>query len=276
MSEHFRAFSFVDRILSDETGTRITGEYQIPAGIDEFPQSLVAEAIGQLAAWSSMKAIDFKCRPVAGIAGAVDLISPVRPGQTLSLEADLAEASEESVKYGGLATVDGEPIVQLHDCLGPMVDMEQFDDPAAMAARYDLLINSGAEAGAYEGVPALSYEITGGQNGETKEGAFTIPEQAPFFGDHFPRNPVFPGTLLMNLNLRFALELASEISGESGVWKAERMSDVKIRSFMAPGTELGMMARVDEVDETSARILVETRRGKRLTSAARVRLSRKK
>lgn len=274
MSEHFRAFSFVDRILSDDTGKRITGEYQIPAGIDEFPQSLVAEAIGQLAAWSSMKAIDFKCRPVAGIAGAVDLISQVRPGQTLSLEADLAEASEESVKYGGLATADGQPIVQLHDCLGPMVGMEQFDDPTAMAGRYGLLTGPGAEPGAYGGVPSFAYEVTGGERGESKEGHFVIPESSPFFGDHFPRKPVFPGTLLMNLNLRFALELAAELPGEGEDWKATRMSDVKIRSFMEPGTELGMMAHVDEVDETTARILVETRRGKRLTSAARVRLSR--
>ena len=270
MSEHFRAFSFVDKIHSDEVGKKILGEYQIPAGIDEFPQSLVAEAIGQLAAWSSMKAIDFRFRPVAGIAGAVDLISPVHPGSTLHLEATLDEASEESVKYGGAATVDDELVVELHNCLGPMVEMEQFDSPDAMSARYELLAGNGAEPGAYGGVPALSYTVTDGEEGVSREGIFHIPESAPFFGDHFPRNPVFPGTLLMNQNLKFALELATELPGN---WKAERMSDVKIRSFMAPGTELSMMARVDEVADDFTRIIVETRRGKRLTSAARVRLS---
>ena len=54
MSQHFRAFSFVDRILADETGKSISGRYAIPAGIADFPLSLVSEAIGQLAAWSSM------------------------------------------------------------------------------------------------------------------------------------------------------------------------------------------------------------------------------
>ena len=54
MDHHFRAFSFVDRITAFEPGVRISGKYTIPAGIAEFPLSLVAEATGQLAAWSAI------------------------------------------------------------------------------------------------------------------------------------------------------------------------------------------------------------------------------
>ena len=77
MDEHFRAFSFVDRIASLEPGTRIRGSYTIPSSIDDFPASLVAEAVGQLAAWAVMSAVDFKSRPVAGLAGNIELLSIV-------------------------------------------------------------------------------------------------------------------------------------------------------------------------------------------------------
>ena len=51
MSEHFRAFSFVDRISPARDDSRIEGCYIIPSGLDDFPSSLVARggrAIGGL------------------------------------------------------------------------------------------------------------------------------------------------------------------------------------------------------------------------------------
>lgn len=262
MSERFRAFSFVDKILKDDTGKFVVGEYSIPETIERFPLSLVSEAIGQLAAWSSMANCGFSHRPVAGIASEVNFLSEVKPGQSLSLEAELIKADEESVNYHGEAKVDGQPVVQLRDCLGPMVPMEDFDDPDAVRQRYELLIGGGAEPGAFAGVPFFEID-------KTEEGAvFRIPESSSFFEDHFPRQPVFPGTLLMDLNLRFAEEAVAKVEG--GPWKAERVTDVKIRRFMSPGEELTFSAKVLESSSDNARILVETRREKRLTSSARI------
>jgi hypothetical protein len=87
MGEHFCAFSFVDRITSLKAGASIRGCYTIPAKVEAFPTSLVAEAVGQLAAWAAMSAVDFSHRPVAGIAGTIELLSTVRPGQVLELAA---------------------------------------------------------------------------------------------------------------------------------------------------------------------------------------------
>jgi len=273
MSNHFKAFSFVDQIHSDEIGVKIMGSYQIPARIDQFPLSLVAEAIGQLAAMSSMKAVDFQFRPVAGIAGAVDFTGVVKPGDTLELEATLSKADEESVNYDGIAKVNGEPVVVLHDSLGPMVPMLDFDDPSAVSARYDLLVGEGAEPGAFKGVPEFTYEKTGGERGASSEGKFTIPSEAPFFGDHFARNPVFPGTLLMNLNLKLALDLVSELEGE-GIWEPVQMINVKLRDFMPPGETLDLQASVAEVSDHTAKVRVQTRKGKKRTSSAQVLLRR--
>src|SRR6266478_8669227 len=121
MDHHFRAFSFVDRITSVQESSRIAGNYSVPARIEAFPGSLVAEAVGQLAAWAAMAAVNFERRPVAGLAGAIDLGKPVRPGQVLQLSADLETIDEEAVAYSGLASVDGIPVVRLHNCVGPMV-----------------------------------------------------------------------------------------------------------------------------------------------------------
>ena len=103
MDGHFRAFSFVDRITSVQPGVQVRGLYQIPPGIAEFPLALAAEAVGQLAAWSAMARLDFKRRPVAGIANSVELLSPVRPGQTLELAAEIEEVDFDAVAYCGTA-----------------------------------------------------------------------------------------------------------------------------------------------------------------------------
>ncbi len=269
MSEHFRAFSFVDRIHSDEVGQKITGSYHIPAGVEAFPLSLVAESIGQCAAMSSMKAVDFKFRPVAGIAGAVEFYGKVTPGDTLELEATLVKADEEAVAYDGVASVNDEPVVRLRDCLGPMVPMDDFDAPEAVSARYDLLRGAGAELDVFPGVPTFSYEAVELVAGESATGSFQIPESAPFFSDHFPRNPVFPGTLLMNLNLQFIQSLVATLSGESA-WIVTGMTSVKLRAFMPPGETLSLSAEVAEIEGDKATILVQSRRGKRLNSSARV------
>lgn len=273
MSHHFRAFSFVDRIVTDEVGRSIVGEYQIPATVASFPLSLVSEAIGQLAAWSSMTAVDYGFRPVAGIAGAVDFAGAVAPGDVLQLSAQLSQADDSAVAYDGIAMVNGVEVVRLHDCLGPMVPMVDFDDPDLVRARYRDLCDGKVVPGAFSGVPNLNYVPTGGEAGQSLEGEIQVPAEAPFFHDHFPRNPVFPGTLLMHLNLAAAVDLLGTAPGEGIVWKARRVTDVKIRSFMPPGEILALHATLQSVKADEAIVLVETKRGKRLTSSARVVLS---
>ncbi len=274
MSEHFRAFSFVDHITSVEPGVSISGEYHIPEGIDSFPGSLVAESLGQLAAWSAMAKIDFKFRPVAGIAGGTFFLSKVEPGQTLELSAQLDQSDEEAVSYGGTVKVEGKEVLRLEDCLGPMVPMTDYDDPVAMRDRYDIIRTKGAESNAFEGVPKFSFIRNEDQSipGESAIASFIVPESAPFFGDHFPRNPVFPGTLLMNTTLEFAETLTSEIpTDQSGsIWKVSSMKNVKIRAFTPPGEALELRAKIDEKTEDSLTIRVETKKGGKRNSSAKI------
>src|SRR5262245_32936335 len=119
MDPHFRAFSFVDRITA-VTPKRICGIYPVPETNSGFAPSLVAEAVGQLAAWAAMAKSNFERRPVAGLAGKIELLGTVHPGQVLELEADLQSVDDDAAAYGGLAHAGGKPIIRLQDCVGPM------------------------------------------------------------------------------------------------------------------------------------------------------------
>lgn len=272
-NEHFRAFSFVTRIISVEKGKSIRGSYVIPPDIDAFPGSLVSEAIGQLAAWSAMAAFDFKFRPVAGLAGKIELLGAVRPGQTLELTADLESVEEDAAAYGGTACVDGVPVIRVQHCVGPMLPVEDFDDPQAVRARFELLCRQGAEPGGFRGLPNFALEKISGENGKTKSATIQVPAAAPFFADHFPRRPVFPGTLLMHLNLELAAALATEIPPPDGAWKLRGISDVKLRAFTPPGEILQCEAVLSGNSGGALCASVETRKGGRTVGSAKVFLS---
>ncbi len=267
MDGHFNAFTFVNRITSLQPGVSVRGSYFIPADVDAFPQSLVAEALGQLAAWAAMAAVDFKFRPLAGIAGEIELLAPVRPGQTLELSVELESVDHEATAYRGEAGADGIPVVRLQNCVGPMLPVEDFDDPQALREHFAVLSGNGSTPGGFTGIPALTFSRDGGEPGQSACAALQIPASAPFFADHFPRRPVFPGALLMNQNIQLAAAFASEIPGR---WKLRTVSDLKLRSFISPGEQLELEAKLGARTENSATVIVETRKGNRLVGGARV------
>ena len=271
MDGHFRTFSFVDQITAAVPGAGIRGRFTVPARVQSFPVALVAEAVGQLAAWSAMAAVGFTHRPVAGIAGQVKLISSVRPGQVLELEAELESLDTESVGYCGSAYADGVQVAHLLDCVGPMLPTEDFDDPKALRERFTLLSTGGAPAGVFDGVPALDLEPDGREESRSLRTVLHIPKDAGFFEDHFPRRPVFPGTLLMHANLQTAAQLAAEVPAKNGAaWRPRIVSDVKLRTFISPGETLILETKRTAHSETSLEMRVESRIGQRLISSAEI------
>jgi 3-hydroxyacyl-[acyl-carrier-protein] dehydratase len=99
-----------------------------------------------------------------------------------------------------------------------------------------------------------------------------VPAAAPFFADHFPRRPVFPGSLLMHLNLQLGAALAAEVAPPSpGTrWTLRTVMDMKLRAFIAPGETLELEAKLNERSGDSAAVAVETRRGKEIVGSARL------
>lgn len=241
MPGRFAAFSFVDRIDAHAPGAPIRGRYAIPAGVGAFPSSLAAEAVGQLAAWVAMKRLDFRVRPVAGLAGETRYGRDFGPGDTLDLEVDLESATDSDVAYHGRASVGGATVMELERALGPMLPAEEFDDPAALARDFDTLAGPGAPPGRFRGLPAhaLAVDESSREPGMRLAARLDVPVDATYFADHFPRRPVFPATLLMDALGR----LAATVAG-AGV-RVAGMRDVKVRAFMPPGCTLALAASFD-------------------------------
>jgi 3-hydroxymyristoyl/3-hydroxydecanoyl-(acyl carrier protein) dehydratase len=264
MTDHFAAFSFVDRITAFTPGTSARGTFAIPRDVAGFPPCLMAEAVGQLAAWVAMSHIGFRGRPVAALARETRFRHAARPGDTLDLAVEIGDCDDEAVAYRGWADIGGVRAIELDDCLGPMLPLVEFDDPAAMAERFALLADGGAPPGRFHGVERPRI---------TRDGAkalLDVPAQAPFFNDHFPRRPVFPATLMLDAQIGLALELACE----SSQWPAGaalspvRMTNVKVRSFTPPGTQLTLGAEMrDPVDGEATFMLSAHAEGKPVATA---------
>jgi len=272
MAEHFAAFSFVDRIVEYDAGRRARGRYAVPADIAAFPPCLVAEAVGQLAAWVAMAHVSFRGRPVAALANETRFRSGVSPGSMLDLAVDIESCDEHAVAYAGRARVDGAEVIELVDCLGPMLPVEEFDSPAELAARFALIRGEGAPAGHFRGVVAPRVVRTAGVSGISASATLTVPESAPFFGDHFPRRPVFPATLLLDAQIGLAMAVAAE----STHWPAgttpaaSRMTHVKMRAFIPPGAELAIDAELAPSGAGSAMLRLAARMDGKTAATARL------
>jgi 3-hydroxymyristoyl/3-hydroxydecanoyl-(acyl carrier protein) dehydratase len=252
LSEHFAAFSFVDRISELEPGVRARAVFDIPAHLEAFPSCLVAEAVGQLAAWVAMAEIDFRGRPVAALATETIFHHDVAPGSRLDLAIEIESCDDEAVAYGGFAEVEGEKVIELQHCLGPMLPVQDFDAPEAMRERYRLLCGEGAPAGRFRGLPAFDLVALDAAPGKSARALLKVPYSAPFFADHFPRRPVFPATLLLDSQIRLALALAGKAIGAASgtALVAQRMTNVKVRSFIAPGQEVEIAAELTSTNGT--------------------------
>jgi 3-hydroxymyristoyl/3-hydroxydecanoyl-(acyl carrier protein) dehydratase len=272
MDLHFRAFSFIDRITSLDDKVRIRGRYTIPGGLTAFSTSLAAEAVGQLAAWAGMAAVNFRLRPIAGIGGTVEYLSSPRPGQELEISADLESLDDDAVAYDGVASADGVPVVRLKNCVGPMVPLEEFDDPEHLRDRFAILRGAGAAPGGFGGLPLIQVDRARNSSSQSRCATVHVPASADFFADHFPRRAVFPGSLLMHVNLELAAELAAELPAPAtgGQWQLRAVHDVKFRAFIPPGDLLKTEVRVAEQSDRSMTVSVETRNAKRLVGGARV------
>lgn len=246
MSGRYSAFTFCDRITEYEPARHAQAEFQVPDHLTGFSASLCAEATGQLAAWVSMANIGFRGRPVAALAKEVRIVGEVVPGDTLHLEVHIEECDEDAVAYNGYARANGHTVVELVDCLGPMLPQLDYDDPDSLAQMFEQLRGAGAAPGRFGGIPHHRLEEVAHEPGRLRSAVLHVPSSAPYFADHFPRRPVFPATLLLDHALRVATELVNE-SGEAE-WRVSTMQNVKMRDFILPGQAVMIVVERNDAD----------------------------
>ena len=276
MSDHFAAFSFVDRITEFAPGTHARGWYAVPREIAGFPSCLVAEAVGQLAAWIAMDKLGYRGRPVAALASETLFEGEAVPGDLLELAVDIEDCDDEVIAYGGWAKVNGRRVIELRHCLGPMLPVEEFDSPEALRERFALLRGRGAAAGRFRGIDPVTVGIDAVVPGESLRATLSVPERAAFFADHFPRRPVFPATLLLDVQMRLAIELADSIEPRAGAgpMAPTRMTNVKMRTFITPGQRIGINVEMLPADNgATARFALSAHTDDRAVATARVELA---
>lgn len=245
MSGRYAAFTFVDRITALVPGVSARGTFHVPARLDAFPSSLMAEATGQLAAWLAVSQLGFRLRPVAGIAHETVYRGVPSAGDTLETEVRIDSCEDDAIAYQGWARIGGTVVLELHDCVGPMLPLEQFDDPLAMREFFATLCGEGAKPDRFPGIGLVALGSLEHQAGRFASAQLDVPAAASYFDDHFPRRPVFPGTLLLDRMTTLASGLAAEAAGGARP-VLRRVSDVKLRTFTEPGARLELSATVDQ------------------------------
>src|SRR5262249_61172727 len=150
------------------------------------------------------------------------------------------------VAWGGVGEVGGERVIELRHCLGPMLPVAEFDAPEAMRERFRLLCGEGAPAGRFHGVTAPPLDAIETTPGRSARATLHVPRSAPFFADHFPRRPVFPATLLLDSQIRLAMDLARGAieTSDPAALLPQRMTHVKMRSFIEPGQDVELGAEL--------------------------------
>lgn len=271
MSGRYAAFTFVDRITALVPGVSARGTFHIPAGVEGFPSSLLAEATGQLAAWVAVAKLGFRLRPVAGIAHETVYHGVPRPGDTLETEIRIDSCEDDAVAYQGWAQIGGTAVLELHDCVGPMLPLEAFDDPLVMRAFFATLCNEGAQPDRFPGIVPAALTPLEHESGRFAIAQLEVPVEAAFFDDHFPRRPVFPGTLLLDRMTALASGVVAEAAGGARPL-LRRVTDVKLRTFTEPGARLELRATVDEVVQDGVVAVLEARAAgqRRAVGSARV------
>ena len=176
---------------------------------------------------------------MAGIVTKVQLVGDPQPGDVLDLQAEISDLSPQAMSYSGRALVNGDIVIVLEGCVGPMLPAEQFDSRESLHARYDKLIEGAAVTGGFEGVPEPDMEFLTGS--ETRQEAqLKVPQTAAYFNDHFPRMPVLPGTLQLHAQQLLVRELLRRRHPEP--WAPREIANSKLRAFVPPGASLHMEA----------------------------------
>jgi 3-hydroxymyristoyl/3-hydroxydecanoyl-(acyl carrier protein) dehydratase len=260
------SFLFVDQITAIDSD-RASGRLR-RAGGAALPPWLIVEAVGQLAAWIAMRRSDFTRRPVAALVGDIRLSGEEARGD-IELEARIERLDARAILYAGAARCAGGEIAALARCVGPLLPMELFDDPAVVRARFEALHSgSAAAAGALAGDvlhPDLSPIELGA---ESVSSQLQVPASAPFFADHFPRRPVYPASLLAAALSQIAAPLAAQLLDVApGGARTAGLSDYKVRSFSLPGQRLELTGELRSAREDAVGIRVcASAEGKRVAS----------
>jgi 3-hydroxyacyl-[acyl-carrier-protein] dehydratase len=135
---------------------------------------------------------------------------------------------------------------------------------------FELICGEGATVDRFPGVDVVPLVPLEREPGVRASARLDVPRDAPFFADHFPRRPVFPGTLLLDRMTVLAAGVAQEAAGADVF--AARVTDVKLRTFTEPGAKLTLHASVEPGEDGVLIAALEARADGQRRSVGRARV----
>jgi len=129
---------------------------------------------------------------------------------------------------------------------------------------FETLCGPGARPSRFPGIAAPDLRLIDRIPRQRLRAEMHVPVSAPFFGDHFPRRPVLPATLLLDAQIRLAVQLAGETLSAGQRLRPARVADMKMRAFILPGhaveIETGMRSAMDGAAELTLAAMVDGKR----------------
>ncbi|KTD49647.1 3-hydroxymyristoyl-ACP dehydratase [Legionella quinlivanii] len=265
-------FLFVDRILHLSPGEFIRGVKHITAddgylqqdetGRFVFPASFIGETLGQLAAWNVMHTQDFANRPVAGVVASASLHRPAYLGETLYLESFIDSLDDTAVQYHSIARVNDDLVFTVDGALGPLLPMSQFIAEQEVREQFAEINrpgdwNAGSQAIDenlfYATRQPIAYPMTFDRVLKEEPGLALTAEKritraAPWFPDHFPRNPVLPMTVLLECKIHLARYFIERM-GLLNQFKIKELRKIKMNDFVHPGDTVLCQLQLKKQDE---------------------------
>ena len=268
-TDHFAAFSFVDRITEYAPGKSAHGIFHVPAAVRVFPACLVAEAVGQLAAWVSMEHIAYRGRPVAALAGETRFLGQVAPGDTLRLSVEIDDVDDNGSRVPRMGRGRRPSSDRIERLPGSHAARARLRCARGAAGAICVAARRGCSPRSIQRRRCSSDEGNRAHCGKVGAGKLYVPATAPFFADHFPRRPVFPATLLLDSQIVLATQVAREArtAREGTDPEPARMTHVKMRAFILPGQEVDSCAELMDTQDGTTRISLSARDGEGKTIA---------
>lgn len=132
-------FRMVDRIIDFQAEKSIRGikalsfeEYELKSAMaDEphLPETLIMEALFQLGNWLIMLSSDFSKMGLLVRTNEVRFWEPLRPGQSLLMEAEVRSYRSDGILFDGKACAGQKLIAVGKGCLAVPVELADYYDP---------------------------------------------------------------------------------------------------------------------------------------------------
>ncbi|MEU6766171.1 3-hydroxylacyl-ACP dehydratase [Streptomyces sp. NPDC046853] len=146
-------FHLIDRIDSWQPHLSITarkvtsvheGHWQHTPEGPRLAFGLMLEALCQAGTWLIMLSTEHRKRAALLTVREATASGPVRPGDTLRIEAVVVSHSEEAAVIDGTVTCEGRTVLEASGIMCALIDAEELDDPADTARMAAQLLGSGS------------------------------------------------------------------------------------------------------------------------------------